>query len=642
MSKNVSISSLLAGDRGEGDDSRELIMVPDEEVEALNAQKQQVQVQQEQPPTQPIQTNIPQEQTNQQQVPDQALSSAQGEHPSQGQETKKPLAKPGPKSGRAKTQPKPRKTTKAQPKAAPNPRQTKPKTAKAKTSNTNATSADASTNSDTNTNVPTTDSSDLKDLVSRFRTNIIAGNADSPIIIDDGPVPVLEPSPLPYSPSKSLPPLNEDNKTTFPKAASVAPINPTLASASPSISNLMTSDKLQDTISDNINTSPYSGGPNRNIADHIKRFQTNFQFTSPSKTSISSIINVDEPEYLPQPEIVPSTTAITGSPGDKLTDKAAKKTPAPKKQEKRKLEKKPTGTNKRKKSPETKPPEKEIIHLKPPELIDVSSKLKGEEPNGQEQEAEREKNNKEYNSKDETIDPEKEKEKEKERERERAKEKEREREREREKELERIEMEKKEKKDLPIIALNIPLLDPQNPKPGQSEVVVNVLKLAEDKYGWSTIHPEAKSAIEVMDDLIEDNDDDENKDDENKDDENKDDENKDDENKDDEDEEEEELEDGANANVNPSVNSNSNANAGSNNRKKKDENLTEEQLMRQHQTRMNRKVGKYDYEDPFIDDDELQWEEKISSTKEGFFVYWGPLIEERNNNSQAKRSNKKK
>ena len=33
---------------------------------------------------------------------------------------------------------------------------------------------------------------------------------------------------------------------------------------------------------------------------------------------------------------------------------------------------------------------------------------------------------------------------------------------------------------------------------------------------------------------------------------------------------------------------------------------------------MNRKVGKYDYEDPFIDDAELQWEEEITTTKEGF------------------------
>ncbi|CCF59263.1 hypothetical protein KAFR_0G02290 [Kazachstania africana CBS 2517] len=38
-------------------------------------------------------------------------------------------------------------------------------------------------------------------------------------------------------------------------------------------------------------------------------------------------------------------------------------------------------------------------------------------------------------------------------------------------------------------------------------------------------------------------------------------------------------------------------------------------------------IGKYDFEDPFIDDSELLWEEQRASTKDGFFVYFGPLIE---------------
>ena len=52
---------------------------------------------------------------------------------------------------------------------------------------------------------------------------------------------------------------------------------------------------------------------------------------------------------------------------------------------------------------------------------------------------------------------------------------------------------------------------------------------------------------------------------------------------------------------------------------------------------MIRKVGKYEFEDPFIDDQELQMEEEISSTKEGFFVYWGPLVDDRNSNKKKKR-----
>ena len=42
----------------------------------------------------------------------------------------------------------------------------------------------------------------------------------------------------------------------------------------------------------------------------------------------------------------------------------------------------------------------------------------------------------------------------------------------------------KEKPEPPIIALNIPLLNPKDPQPGKAEVIVNVLKLAEEKYGW--------------------------------------------------------------------------------------------------------------------------------------------------------------
>lgn len=153
------------------------------------------------------------------------------------------------------------------------------------------------------------------------------------------------------------------------------------------------------------------------------------------------------------------------------------------------------------------------------------------------------------------------------------------------------------KREPPIIALNIPLLDPANPKPGQCEVVVNVLQLAEEKYGWSAIHPNAKSAIDMMDDVIDDEDD-----------------------AMDDDDDDIVVDDKALAPPAPAT---------PQQKKKKEQELTEEQLVKQHEAKMNRKVGKYDFEDPFIDDEELQWEEEITSTKEGFFVYWGPLVDDR-------------
>lgn len=160
--------------------------------------------------------------------------------------------------------------------------------------------------------------------------------------------------------------------------------------------------------------------------------------------------------------------------------------------------------------------------------------------------------------------------------------------------------EKETPAEVPVIALNIPLLDPKNPQPGQAEVVINVLKLAEDKYGWNTIHPNAKSAIDMMDDILDDDDEGE-------------------------DEEEEDVT-VADEKANPL---------------KKKEELTEEQLIKRHETKMNRKVGKYDYEDPFIDDAELQWEEEITTTKEGFFVYWGPLVEEKSASKKSTSKSKK-
>lgn len=195
------------------------------------------------------------------------------------------------------------------------------------------------------------------------------------------------------------------------------------------------------------------------------------------------------------------------------------------------------------------------------------------------------------------VDTTKEKEKVKEKEKEKKDKDENDKDKEKEKEKE-----KEPVPEPPVIALNIPLLDPKNPQPGQAEVIINVLKLAEDKYGWNVIHPNAKSAIDLMDEILDDDDEGE-------------------------DEEEDDIsmaDDRGNLLTS-----------------KKKEELTEEQLIKRHETKMNRKVGKYDYEDPFIDDAELQWEEEITTTKEGFFVYWGPLVEERSATKKGASKSKK-
>lgn len=41
-----------------------------------------------------------------------------------------------------------------------------------------------------------------------------------------------------------------------------------------------------------------------------------------------------------------------------------------------------------------------------------------------------------------------------------------------------------------------------------------------------------------------------------------------------------------------------------------------------------RKIEEYDRDDPFVDDSELAWQEHAAASKDGFFVYSGPLIPE--------------
>lgn len=188
--------------------------------------------------------------------------------------------------------------------------------------------------------------------------------------------------------------------------------------------------------------------------------------------------------------------------------------------------------------------------------------------------------------------------------------------------------EEKEEEERPIISLHVPLLNPIDPRPGQAEVVINVLKLAEEKYGWTRIHPNAKSAIELMDEMLDEDDDAMDEDDieeievDKKGDEKQ-------EKKEEKQEKKEEKKEEKPEEAKDETEKESKK------KTKKKEDLTEEQKVKQQEARMNRRVGKYDFEDPFIDDAELQWEEEITTTKDGFFVYWGPLVEDKTASKKA-------
>lgn len=334
------------------------------------------------------------------------------------------------------------------------------------------------------------------------------------------------------------------------------------------------------------------------VLDYIKNFQSNFKVGStepidsstiqwraggPSKTSINSIINSEESNALlaPAPEKKKRASSTK-------TDSAAKKAKTEKKTAKGdvKAEPKKPGPKSKKKTPEIAiaPADKPSIH--PTATADKaktkSQPVKLEKPAvlslKKEDQLDDSKSSPHEDKKDKLAAP------------------------------------------PPIIALNIPLLDPKAPMPGQAEVVVNVLKLAEEKYGWNTIHPNAKSAIDLMDEMLDDEDEGADEDD---------------------DDELQVVDEKGNTLAQNEKNNAQNEKSNAQSKKKNNDELTEEQRARQHETRMNRKVGKYDYEDPFIDDEELQWEEEITTTKEGFFVYWGPLVEDRAATSTTKKGTAK-
>jgi hypothetical protein len=127
-------------------------------------------------------------------------------------------------------------------------------------------------------------------------------------------------------------------------------------------------------------------------------------------------------------------------------------------------------------------------------------------------------------------------------------------------------------------------------------VVVDFLKEAENKYGFQALHPESKTAMDLLNDVDDNEMDDDDNDDI------------------DLEENDEEAAPGESASQNAGeatpVQSSS-------------ENKPGEPKKRKPRTE-----ARYDLNDPFIDDSELQWEEQAASTKDGFFVYSGPLVQQ--------------
>ncbi|KAK9333247.1 hypothetical protein V1520DRAFT_333020 [Lipomyces starkeyi] len=130
--------------------------------------------------------------------------------------------------------------------------------------------------------------------------------------------------------------------------------------------------------------------------------------------------------------------------------------------------------------------------------------------------------------------------------------------------------------DAPTVCLHVPLN-------GKTNVVVNFAKLAEDKYGWESLHPRiASTAAELFDEDGADAEDSEDS--------------------------------GGDDDEKPEAAGDESGNAAS---------TTKKPAKRR---RTDGKYGRYDINDPFIDDSELLFEEQAASTKDGFFVFSGPLI----------------
>lgn len=157
----------------------------------------------------------------------------------------------------------------------------------------------------------------------------------------------------------------------------------------------------------------------------------------------------------------------------------------------------------------------------------------------------------------------------------------------------------------PIVVLDIPLHDVSNNDylNENGQVVFNVYNLIQEKYGSQLNKTKRNLMVDLNDDVeaAEDNEGEDAVDIEHGGDED-----------DDDDDDDDEEDDDEVAVSDPS--------------KIKDSSISPKKK-RPNPLKGKSRIGKYDIEDPFIDDSELLWEEQRAATRDGFFVYFGPLIE---------------
>jgi hypothetical protein len=144
-----------------------------------------------------------------------------------------------------------------------------------------------------------------------------------------------------------------------------------------------------------------------------------------------------------------------------------------------------------------------------------------------------------------------------------------------------------EEAQAPTIILSVPI------QPGETNRYVNFMRMAEDRYGWDALHPrlaanrDRKARIAAAAASLE----------------------KAESGRESGDEMSVDLSDGEGSNPDNGVTSGADAQA----KPKKKRNFKEDQ---------------YDVDDDFVDDSELLWEAQAAASRDGFFVYSGPLVPE--------------
>ncbi|KAI6360931.1 hypothetical protein MCOR25_006581 [Pyricularia grisea] len=159
-----------------------------------------------------------------------------------------------------------------------------------------------------------------------------------------------------------------------------------------------------------------------------------------------------------------------------------------------------------------------------------------------------------------------------------------------------------DKKAAPSIVLSIPLR-------GESNKYVNFMRMAEDKYGWDALHPreaahrDRKARIAAAASALEKNVS----------------------GRETGDEETDKESDGDNSDA---ENKGGNGAASAGEAGADAASGADGAPMKKQRRKRNWREDEYDKEDDFVDDSEMLWEEQAAASKDGFFVYSGPLIPE--------------